>query len=348
VRHSSQQKGGGSRGSLGRATTSQRRSRQAKKSRHRRERARSRLQRVTGQAPRIRLEQRSRLRPSAIQWNLVAIGLAIVFGLAGAVAARPVAQTSVQWWQGSPLTIQRMAVLGRESLSATEIAAASGLERGTRLDEIDPGAVSQRLADHDWIARADVVVLPQGTTLLEIEERVPAAILFMPGESEPRLVDAAGTPFTPARPEDLADSLLVRLHRPNEAGQAPPGALLAKAIQLAHAVSGFGSLEGVEIEIPPSPSPGSDSTAEEGFVLRSADGALTILLGQDTDPLAADRDDLSQRLDRLREILDANLFEAPASGQIDLRFEDQAVLRGSLRPATKRDTAARLFSEGEG
>lgn len=319
------------------------RSRSMKSSSRRRQRARTHLARMTRGRSRIQLAQPSRLQPAGAAWKLVLGAMVFACFTVGLLGARPLTEAFLTWWRESPPRLERIAFLGHESLAVPDLAATSGLAKGAPLPGIDPGSVAQKLTAHAWIADAQVALLPNGTAVLGIRERVPVAILSTKDDPKGQLVDAAGVAFTSARPQDTAEGALLRLH----SDHAVPEPLLARAVELARAVAALGlpRLDAALIKIPDEPQPGTLDGEDGGWVVRSADGELEVLLGWDRHPQDPQRP-MSQSLGRLEHVLIASLFNDPARGRIDLRFKDQAVLRGSLLPP--KDGSAEHSSSRKG
>ncbi len=306
------------------------RTRHEKQSRKRRKRARAHLQKVSSRgSAAAEIRQKVPLRLEGPRWKAFAAVLAGGFVLAGLLGAQPLAQAGLEWWNQQSPRIERLAIHGHERLSASAVALASGIERGAGVAELHPGGIVEQLLNEEWIAGAEVLILPNGTALIGVEEHLPRAILLAHGKpAGGQLVNASGAVFAEATPEDAANLSLVRLQAAPPQ-QSPPlePATLARAIALGDALQALSidTLHGGTLEIP---APGLAPSHGEppGWILRTADGGLTVLLGPD------DGVDMSTRLENLKRLFAADLLEEPARGQIDLRFGGQAVLRASLRP----------------
>ena len=306
------------------------RTRHEQQARKRRKRARAHLQKVSrrGSAA-TEIRQKVPLRLEGPRWKAFAAVLAGSFVLAGLLGAQPLARAGLEWWHQRSPRIDRLAIHGHERLSASAVAVASGIERGAGLEGLQADRIVERLVALDWIGKAKVLILPNGTALIDVEERRPRAILIPPGNPMAgNLVDASGTSFAAATPEDLSNLALIRLRRARP--EAPPiePSVLARAIAVGETVQALSidALQGSELEIPAPNLPSSHGEEPPGWILRTADGGLEILLGPD------DGAGMAARLENLKRLFAADLLEEPARGQIDLRFGGQAVLRASLRP----------------
>ncbi len=287
------------RGTRARAHLARARERERRRLAHRdRERERSRR---LGGAP----DPRPRIRRVAF----VVVSLALGIGLAALQDGRGVG------WLGPELgAVDTIAVQGQDRLTSGEIAAATGVARGSALASVDPAAVEARLSALPWIAEADVLRLPPATLLVRVREREPRALLVaQAADGNGRLVDETGAPFDSA---PIADELPLLVG----GGALASGEryeVLAEALELLAALdaAGIQSLADdqgrVALHLPESDSP-------EGWVV---DGAARVVLGHDG---------LEGRLGRLAELLRSDVLAAREDNarlRIDLRFAQQAVLR---------------------
>ncbi|NRA06669.1 MAG: FtsQ-type POTRA domain-containing protein [Myxococcales bacterium] len=238
-------------------------------------------------------------------------------------------------FRDAPVTVERIGVRGAQYLDAGEVARATGIAPGTALSALDTEALSLRLAEHDWIASARALRLPDGTLVVEVEERQPIAIVRA-GEP-PRLfaVDASGTPFAPLDP---ADALLPRLHTRGKVEARVACPRLAEAVALVARLPDFGLAAPAEIGVPAETSAGT--SAEEGdalgFTLRFAALPTRFVLGGGA---------LEASIERLVEAIGRHPGEVVRAARVDLRFQDQAVLsplsarKGSGAAATRGSAA---------
>lgn len=215
-------------------------------------------------------------------------------------------------------------VAGAARLSDPELAAAAGVARGDALRTIDADAVAERLAAHAWVRSARAARLPSGSLVVEIEEREPRAVLT---GAQPYAVDADGTPFAP-----VAEGAFPELPRVAcSASPAPgePSSALAAAVQLAERLAGLGLPPAAEVVI-------ASATDPHGNVLRLRGLAPRFLLGRDVDAA----------LPRLAKLIASGPPQVLLAATVDLRFQDQAVLRhepaqaGAAPVAEARSVAA--------
>ena len=273
----------------------------------RRRRALSHLKRVQGRNATLAPG------PDLRRLALPAFALAVTAGLwIGIVVLRP-----------GPLTV--VAVRGAETLSAMEIAQASGLTPGVELDGLDREYVEARLAAHAWIATARTLALPGGRLVMSVVERRAAAVLDGP---EPWAVDVDGVPFAPAI--EASHAGLPRLTTTLAPPVGEPHPELAEAVALVRAIEAHGLPAPREVSLAAADDP-------EGFALRLENLAARVVLG---------RGHIDERLAALRRLLDEELPEVDRASRIDLRFEDQAVLdmapsrEGSAQAAAARGAAS--------
>jgi hypothetical protein len=233
-----------------------------------------------------------------------------------------------EWWSSEPVIVRSVAVQGLLRLSVSEVAQNISFARGLRADRVDTGDLERRLEENVWIADARVALLPDGSLIVRVEERRPVATLNAEPEGEFFLVDASGAVFAPARGE-ITEGLfsLRRSGAPVQLNHATDP-LLARAALLAEGIANRGrsgrggqselsGLGGASLQLP-------DPTRREGWVVRSANAELVVVLGDEDDH------EIGARLDRLEQLLQADLWAGPPAGRIDLRFEEQAILHASV------------------
>lgn len=217
-----------------------------------------------------------------------------------------------------------MWISGARWMPAEEIAEAAELRRGVEPDAVDAAAIAERLASLAWVERARVLALPNGSLLIGVSERQPAALLA----GDPAwAVDRDGVPFAPAPDADL-DGLL-RLETSSRPQPGEPDADLARALAVARSLpeKGLPAAQELRIAAPSDP---------EGLSLRLPGLKARVVLG---------RENLDARLADLARLLDAEIPELERATRIDLRFEDQAVLdveppsQGAAQAAAKRGVA---------
>ncbi len=213
---------------------------------------------------------------------------------------------------------------GTARLTDAELVAAAGVAPGDDLRGIDAAGVARRVAGHAWVRSARAVRLPTGTLVLAVEEREPRAVLAGP---QPRAVDAEGNPFAPVARDAFPELPRVASRAPVAPGQPSPA--LAAAVRLAERLAGLGLPPAAEVAIGSGDDPG-------GSALRLRGLAPRFLLGRDPDAA----------LVRLARLVDSGPPQLLLAATVDLRFQDQAVLRheplpgGAARTAEPRSLAA--------
>lgn len=206
-------------------------------------------------------------------------------------------------------------VRGVERLSAAQVAAATGIERGASLGSVDPRAVAAKLAEEPWIRSARAMRLPNGKLLLDVSERIPAAVVELP-EGEAAFVDASGTPFASASAPDAGESPLPRIVSAAPVARGEASEALAQAVRLSERLPGLGLARPEEVGVAAEDDP-------TGYSLRLPGLAPRVLLG---------REDLDARLSELASLMQSQSGELAHSTELDLRFAGQAVLRSERRP----------------
>ena len=199
-------------------------------------------------------------------------------------------------------------VRGAMHLTPEQVAEATGIPRSATLSAIDAGGIADALASHPWIAQARAAWLPGAGLVLDVTERNPVGVVALGGKKAKMLVDESATPFAPATSETAAS--LPQLTPAEPAVANEPNASLAAAAALAARLPRFGL---------DAPSEVSVARGNEGFSLRLAHLPPRFVLG---------RDDLDAKLEALVRLLSTQLSEVSAAAEVDLRFADQAVLRG--------------------
>ena len=235
---------------------------------------------------------RGRLREGRIGAGVIALA-----ALAGVVLTDRIAPVP---------RLRELYVTGAARLSDPELAAAAGVARGDALGAIDSAAVAERLAAHAWVRSAHAARLPTGILVMAIEEREPRAVLTGP---QPHALDAEGTPFAPVAADAFPELPRIASAAPLVPGEPSPA--LADAVQLAERLAGLGLPPALEVAIGSAADPA-------GSVLRLRGLPTRFLLGRDVDAA----------LPRLAKLLAAGPPQVLLATTVDLRFQDQAVLRG--------------------
>jgi len=247
---------------------------------------------------------------------LTSLGFALAL-LTGIISSRSVIQhVQAGETSGDPVRVRSVAVLGNQRLSAASVAQASGVAPDSIATRLDTKQIARTLERHPLIGSARSIVLPHGQLVVSVEERNPVALLRgRPGAKQEvvwRLVDSTGTPFANTRAEAWSRLPRLRSARARATGVVDP--TLVEAIRIAMQIDRERAPAVAEREIE-LPTKGSGI----GWVLHSQTLPHRVILGTQ---------DLEPRLERLAMLLDADLPTARGVEEIDLRFADQAVLRG--------------------
>ena len=237
--------------------------------------------------------------------------------LFGTLLASTVTAAFLRWWNEKPATLQSIAVQGTERLTSEDVAWATGLARGSRLDEISEPELMRTVTTHPWIREARVAALPTGTLIIDVTEREARAVLR--DDSGVHFVDEEGIAFAVVQLEDEQAAARLPLLVGNDSIAASRQQGLTIAARLAElALPGFAREDaphrGLILQLP------SANEARKGWVLRGEQGPEVILGSDDVEVV-------TNRLDRLERLLEADLGELEAVTAIDLRFAGQAVLR---------------------
>lgn len=266
------------------------------------ERARDRLHR----------QQKSEARRRA--WIRFGVpGCAVVAFLAGLALADLVAARSAAV-RPELFVVQRLEIEGAQRLDAATLARAvlpEGAPEPIALDEI-----ASRLEAHPWIARVAVARVAPSAVVARIEEHQAAALACAVGELRV-LVNAQGVAFAEAEGTEWSSlPQLVVASRPPRDRRDP---LLAQGIALTHAISAAG-FEGIELSLD-----GEDPNALPALRVHGVDARILLGAG---DP--------AQKLAKLTRLL-AEDATARDAREIDLRFEEQVVLRPVVAPELGND-----------
>lgn len=283
----------------------------------RRERVRQRRQRrARAHLARVRGVRRRPPRPA-----VVACAAALGSVSLGAIAGEPIVGAAHAWIGGDATPAVAISVVGAHHLAPTEVARATGLAPGSPLGVAPAAEIGARLRAHPWIREARVMALPTGRLLVEVTEREPRAVVRIGEPGAPYAVDESGLPFAAVGSAELDVPTLVARAR-IVAGEASEA--LAGAVALAYRLPAF------ELPLPIEVSVAAESDPE-GFALRLPRLVPRVVLG---------RSELDERLAALARLLAAAPVELMDSETLDLRFADQAVLRGTPAPPGSAQAAA--------
>ena len=222
--------------------------------------------------------------------------------------------TARSWIAGETVRLEAISVRGAERLSLAEIAESTGLPPGAEWASVDPRKIEANLIEHPWIANASAVRLPTGRLLVHVTEHIPRALVALGEPTQDFAVNAQGAPFAPA--DNRAPSGLPRLMPSGAVERDVANEQLARAIELAYRLPKFDLPLPSELII-------SDEADPTGFAFRLPSLKPRIVLGHNH---------FDARLASLARLLKTELAEVEGSETLDLRFADQAVLRGALPP----------------
>jgi len=244
----------------------------------------------------------------AIRRRTVVLTLAGILGFGlGASAERLLGRLAPE-----RAVLHGVSVAGCERVPPPELVAHAGLAAGMPLAAIDLGAIERDLAAHPWVRSSRATLLPLGRMLIDVEERVPVA-LVRDVAGGPHFVDASGHIFADA-PLDAALPELRGLES-DAAGDAPEPRL-AQGARLLERFAAHG--------IRPAPTDvwlGGDAPERLPAVSwgEPDQGGLRAVIGGGA---------LEEKLGYLAELLQAGLPEVAQATEIDLRFGERVILRG--------------------
>jgi len=301
---------------------------------------------------RLRRQQRAESRRRA--WLRVGLpGCAALAFLAGLALADRVAARSAAA-RPELFVVQRLEIEGAQRLDPAVLARAV-LPEGAP-EPMELAEIASRLEAHPWIAHVAVARVAPSAVVARIEEQEPAALACAVGEAR-LLVNAQGVAFAEAEGAEW-DSLprLVVASPPPRDRRDP---LLAQGIALARAVSEAG-FSGIELSLD-----GEDPNALPALRVQGVDARIVLGAGDPAQKLAKlvqllardrshDREDQSsdpagqalrampsdpagQALRAMPSDPAGQALRAMQAREIDLRFEEQVVLRPVVAPELGND-----------
>ncbi len=204
-------------------------------------------------------------------------------------------------------------ITGAARLTSSEISESAGLTVGENVFAISPGEARANLLSHPWIADARVTRRLPDRWFVEIQERVPSAILML---DEGWLVSDEGAVFKRLEPGDPADFPVItgieRGHFTEDRAFRTRILLAVVALLSDWRAAGLWRREPIsEIHV-------------------EADDSLTLRVGEDSAEIRLGASPYRAKLDRLRRVLDelGQRHARPAYVYLDnVRRPDRVVVR---------------------
>jgi len=249
--------------------------------------------------------------------HVVLIGMGCVALAAGALFGPKLAVELARLVRSGPFGVQTVSVVGAQHVTAQRVVAATGLQRGTPLLDVDPAEVALRVADLPQVDAARAVRLPPGRVVVGVRERVARGLVAGAGGAS-FLVCAGGVPFAPAGPGPHLDLPLLVTPGHAVTGEAEPG--LTEAVTVVEVVTAAGFAV-AEVRI-------SGSEGEWDASVRLVGLAAEVALGRKAERGAA--------LERLVKLVTHRPEWVAGATSIDVRFAGRGILR-SDQPAETRD-----------
>jgi cell division protein FtsQ len=134
--------------------------------------------------------------------------------------ARSAARAARSFVLDSPyFAVREIQVRGGERVRGGELVAMAGLKYGMTIWSIDPTVIEKKFAKHPWVRRVVVRREFPRRVLIEVEERVPKAILAM---GKLYYVDAEGVVFTEVGERDQLGLPMITGLRPEQLSAKDP------------------------------------------------------------------------------------------------------------------------------
>lgn len=203
-------------------------------------------------------------------------------------------------------SVQQIQVRGSEKVSGSEVVAIAGLRRGMSIWKIDPAAIEKRIAQDPWVRRVLVRREFPRRIVIDVEERVPKAIVAM---RKLYYVDGDGVVFKEIGPGESVKYPLLTGLRAEELTSSNPSSRrkIQNAIRLGELMTQRShSLSEIHFEAP------------DRLVVYTTDFPVALRMGW------GDWEDKLGRMERLMMLWKGN-EERLAS--LDMSFQDQIVAR---------------------
>jgi cell division septal protein FtsQ len=203
-------------------------------------------------------------------------------------------------------SVREVQVRGGDKLSGNEVVGITGLQQGMSIWKVDLAAIEKKVARHPWVRRVLVRREFPGRIIIDVEERVPRAIVAM---RKLYYVDSDGVLFKEVGPgENVKYPLLTGL-RAEELTTANPAmrTRIQDAIRLGELMAQRShSLSEIHFDAP------------DRLVVYTTDFPIALKMGW------GDWEDKIMRMERLRSLWKGNETRL---GSLDMSYRDQVVAR---------------------
>ncbi|SMC20958.1 cell division protein FtsQ [Desulfacinum hydrothermale DSM 13146] len=248
----------------------------------------------------------------------------LLAGVTAMVLAAGVAFSRAYWAVlNAPFpALQAVDVKGLARLDRRTVLNTLGVPRNTNLLQLHLDAMQRRLESLAWIRTARIRLEPQGRLVVTVEERRPVALVMV---GTPLLLDADGTLFAQARPQDHLDLPFVT--RMGDAtpkvGSRVPDPFLEDFMGLTKALDALVGQGHARL--------GTMRSAVSEVRWDPADG-LTLILNPKGLTVHLGRGQYGRKWKRLEKLLDLAAQDPSVSElrEVDLDFENKAIVRARL------------------
>ena len=208
----------------------------------------------------------------------------------------------------APFQVEHVVVQGLDRIALEELRDVLAPARGVPLVDLDLAPIEAGLSAHPWVAKVTTLRWPPSTLKVRVVERTALAVTTAGDDGAPHAVDLSGMAFAPASETDVARLVEITLASPAPVGEPDPRLVEALALAARFRDRGLEVPRRVTLGLPQ-----REASAE----LRLRGFAPAIFI---------ERDAADSQLDRLAQLLAANVGPAIAARVIDLRFDGRAVL----------------------
>ncbi len=228
----------------------------------------------------------------------------------------------------SPFRVDILEVRGLRLLHGELILAASGIEAGAELFDIDPDRMAERLRRLVWVRRARVVRKPPDRLIVHLEERRRTAWVDWSGVQYG--LDPEGVLLPPERlPAESIEDLDLPVLRVRSLVAAGDTVRAGKVVTDSTALRLLAWLREVSDQAPDLTAEISQLTDFDGF-------SVGVRLVADGLEVRIPPDRVGERMAVLREVLRRVYREVPNPSYVDLRFAGQAVVGSHKQPGWPR------------